>query len=53
MIALPIPAVNDLINDKQLIIVETLKDIYEELWFVAAQRKLINHCCSSHGQLQI
>lgn len=42
LIAIPFPAAEELIARKELALIGTLQDIYEELWLVAAQRKLEN-----------
>lgn len=36
------PAIADLKSDKSLIVLGTLPQVYEELWFIAAERKLQN-----------
>lgn len=42
LIAIPLPAAEELIVHKKLSLIGTLQDVYEELWLVAAQRRIQN-----------
>jgi LysR family transcriptional activator of nhaA len=42
LIALPAPAAEEYIQSKDLIAIGTLADVYEELWFTTAQRRVLN-----------
>ena len=42
LIVLPFPAAEELIASKELFLIGTLQDVYEELWLVAAQRRIQN-----------
>ncbi len=42
LIAIAIPAAEELISNKQLINIGTVPDVHEELWLIAAQRRIQN-----------
>lgn len=42
LIVIPWPAAEELIASKQLSLIGSLQDVYEELWLVAAQRRIQN-----------
>ncbi len=42
LIAIPLPAAEELIASKELSLIGPLQDIHEELWLVAAQRRIQN-----------
>lgn len=42
LVALPLPAADELIAAKKLVVIGTLQDVHEELWLIAAQRRIQN-----------
>ena len=42
LIPIALPAAEDLIANKDLIVIGTLEDVHEELWLIAAQRRIQN-----------
>lgn len=47
LIAIALPAAEELIVSKELFLIGTLQDVHEELWLVAAQRKIQNPVAAS------
>ncbi len=42
LISIALPAAEELIDNKDLVLIGTLQDIHEELWLIAAQRRIQN-----------
>lgn len=42
LVTLPLPAAEEMIAQKELIALGTLQDVHEELWLIAAQRRIQN-----------
>ncbi len=42
LIPIALPAAEELINNKELHVIGTLQDVHEELWLIAAQRRIEN-----------
>lgn len=42
LVAIPLPAVEELIASKELLLIGSMQDIQEEIWLVAAQRRTQN-----------
>ena len=42
LIPIALPAAEELISNKKLINIGTLQDVHEELWIIAAQRRIQN-----------
>lgn len=46
LIAIALPAVEELVQSKDLVVIGTLPDVHDELWFIAAERRIHNPVAS-------